>query len=144
MSAEENKAIVRRFYEEVWGKRNLAVADELLDANVVLHTPRQSTANIVDREEYKQMVTYIYTAFPDLQATVEEMIAEGDKVVVRWAWQGTHQGEWQGVAATGKPIRTEGITIFRLANGRIVDDRFQANGLGLMQQIGASPVPGEG
>jgi steroid delta-isomerase-like uncharacterized protein len=144
MSTEENKAIVRRFYEEVWGKRNLAVADELLDAKVVLHTPRQTEANIVDREGYKQIVTYVYTAFPDLQATVEEMIAEGDKVVVRWAWQGTHQGEWQGIAPTGKPIRNEGITIFRLTNGRIVDDRFQGNGLGLMQQLGAIPAPGEG
>jgi predicted ester cyclase len=90
------------------------------------------------------MVNSIYTAFPDLQATIEEMIAEGDKVVVRWAWQGTHQGEWQGIAPTGKQFKNEGITIYTLANGRIVDDRFQANGLGLMQQLGAIPASGDG
>ena len=93
MSVEENKAVVRSFYEEVWGKGNLDVADELLESNVVLHTPGKNREDIVDREEYKQMVTYVYTAFPDLQATVEEIIAEGDKVVVRWAWQGTHQSD---------------------------------------------------
>ena len=90
------------------------------------------------------MVNYIYTAFPDLQAPVEEMIAEGDKVVVRWAWQGTHQGEWQGITATGKQCQIEGITIYSLASGRIVNDRFQVHGLGLLQQLGAIPTPSDG
>ncbi len=72
------------------------------------------------------------------------MIAEGDKVMLRWTWQATHQGEFWGVAPTGKQITYEGISILRLADGKIVDDRFQADMLGLMQQFGAIPAPSEG
>jgi steroid delta-isomerase-like uncharacterized protein len=145
MSVEENKAIVRRFFEEVWNKGKLAVADEVLAPNVVLHIPGHPEDDIIGLAAYKdRVITYLRTAFPDLQNTIEELFTEGDKVVVRWTWCGTHQGEFWGVAPTGKQISYEGISILRLADGKIVDDRFQADMLGLMQQFGAIPAPSEG
>ncbi|MCK6623763.1 MAG: ester cyclase [Anaerolineae bacterium] len=145
MSTETNKAIARRFFEEIWNKGNLAVADELLALNVVLHIPGQPDGDIVGLAAYKvRVITYLRTAFPDLQSTIEEMVAEGDKVVVRWTWRATHRGEFWGVAPTGQQITYEGISILRLADGKIVDDRFQADMLGLMQQFGAIPGPGAG
>ncbi len=137
MSTETNKAVVRRFFEEVWNRGNLAVADEVLAPNVVLHIPGQPEDDVVGLEVYKErVITYLRTAFPDLQSNIEEMIADGNKVVVRWTWRATHQGEFWGVAPTGKQITYEGISILRLADGKIVDDRFQADLLGLMQQFG--------
>ena len=143
MSTETNKAVVRRFFEEVWNKGNLAVADEVLAPNVVLHIPGHPEDDVVGLEAYKErVITYLRTAFPDLQSNIEEIIAEGNKVVVRWIWRATHQGEFWGVAPTGKQITYEGISILRLADGKIVDDRFQADLLGLMQQFGVVPPSG--
>jgi len=144
MSTETNKAITRRFFEEIWNKGNLAVADDVLAPNVVLRIPGQPEADIMGLAAYKErVITYLRAAFPDLQSTIEEMVADGDKVVVRWTWRATHRGEFWGVAPTGKQITYEGISILRLADGKIVDDRFQADLLGLMQQFGAIPAPAE-
>lgn len=145
MSIETTKAIARRFFEEIWNRGNLAAADELLAPHVVLHIPGQPEADIMGLAAYKErVITYLRTAFPDLQSTIEEMVAEEDKVAVRWTWRATHRGEFWGIAPTGKQIAYEGISILRLADGKIVDDRFQADMLGLMQQFGAIPGPGEG
>lgn len=145
MSIETTKAIARRFFEEIWNRGNLAAADELLAPHVVLHIPGQPEADIMGLAAYKvRVITYLRTAFPDLQSTIEEMVAEEDKVAVRWTWRATHRGEFWGIAPTGKQIAYEGISILRLADGKIVDDRFQADMLGLMQQFGAIPGPGAG
>jgi steroid delta-isomerase-like uncharacterized protein len=136
MSIEENKAIARRFFEEVWNSGNLAVADELLAPNIIFHLPGKSEGVIGDRESYKQVVRRNRTAFPDLQEEIEDMIAEGDRVVARWLWQGTHQGEWHGNAPTGKKFTYGGITILRIADGKIVEDWFYSDLLGLQQQLG--------
>ena len=136
MSIEENKAIARRFFEEVWNSGNLAVADELLAPNIIFHLPGKSEGVIGDRESYKQVVRRNRTAFPDLQEEIEDIIAEGDRVVARWLWQGTHQGEWHGNAPTGKKFTYGGITILRIADGKIVEDWFYSELLGLQQQLG--------
>ena len=138
MSIEENKAIARRFFEEVWNSGNLAVADELLAPNIIFHLPGKSEGVIGDRESYKQVVRRNRTAFPDLQEEIEDIIAEGDRVVARWLWQGTHQGEWHGNAPTGKKFTYGGITILRIADGKIVEDWFYSDLLGLQQQLGTS------
>ena len=143
MSTEENKAIARRFFEEVWTKGNLSVADEVLDPNVILHDPRNPADDTIGREAYKQFNVSFRSAFPDMTDTIEELIAEGDKVVVRWTIRATHRGQWQSMAPSGKQLTFGGITILRIVGGKIVDDRFQADLLGFMQQIGAIPSPSE-
>ena len=126
MSTEENKDIVRRDIEEIWNKGNMAVADELLAANFVNHDPVGSpegpeTSNL---EAYKQGIIDFRTDFPDFHVTIEEMIAEGDKVVTRWTCTGTHKGK-SGVfdiAPTGKQVTIEGATIDHIAGGKILEE----------------------
>ena len=137
--SEENKAIVRRVYEQVWSKGNLDVVDELCAADFVLHDPAQP--GIRGPEGYKQIVTGNRTAFPDLQITVEDQLAEGDKVATRWTTTGTHQGEFAGIPATGKRGGVTGTTIARVVGGKIVEERSNWDTLGLLQQLGAIPVP---
>ena len=136
MSIEENKALARRFYEEL-NKRNLGVLDELCAANYVDHHP--GGVEIHGPEELRQMMTGFFTAFPDLRFTVEDLIAEGDKVVARWTSQWTHRGDLQGIAPTGKEGATTGIAILRIVGGKLVEEWAQMDMLGLMQQIGAIP-----
>ena len=138
---EKNKAIARRFFQEVWNNGNLAVADELLAPNIIFHLPGKPEEVIGDRESYKQVVINSRTAFPDLQEEVEDMIAEGDKVVARWMWRGTHLGEWHDHPPTGKKITYGGITILRMVDGRIVEDWFYSDLLGLREQLGMAPEP---
>ena len=127
MSATQNKAIVRRLWEEVWNQNNLAVCDEIFDADYAEHE--------------RSFVPRLRNAFPDLRFTVEDMIAEDDKVVSRYILTGTHQGEFMGIAATGKPVHVDCIWIHRLENDRIVEGRKwgQFDALGMMRQLGAFP-----
>ncbi len=126
MSTEENKDIARRAIEELWNKGNMAVADELLAANFVNHDPvggpeGPETSNL---EAYKQGIIDFRTDFPDFHVTIEEMIAEGDKVVTRWTCTGTHKGK-SGVfdiAPTGKSVTIEGATIDHIAGGKILEE----------------------
>ena len=116
MSTEQNKTIVRRVPEEAWGNGKLAVIDELLDANYASHNAPPGVPP--GPEGVNQYVTLFRTAFPDLHAMVEDVIAEGDKVVTRWTSGGTRQGELFGIPATGKRVTFSGITINRLAGAR--------------------------
>jgi steroid delta-isomerase-like uncharacterized protein len=93
----------------------------------------------MDRAGMKQMVPAFYTAFPDMRYTVEDLIAEGDKVVHRYSFRGTHQGDFMGVPATGKVVTYTGIYISRLAGGKIVEDWCSVDMLGLFQQLGGVP-----
>ncbi len=137
MSLEENKAIELRFFEEVVNKGNLAVIDELVAANFVDRCALPGVAP--DREGYKQFFAAAHSAFPDFHSTLEDMIAEGDKVVQRFTVRGTHKGEWMGIAPTGKQIEVGGIAIHRLAGGKIVEDWASMDMLGMMQQLGVVP-----
>jgi steroid delta-isomerase-like uncharacterized protein len=140
MSAEETKAIVERFWEEVWNKKNLKIVDELLPDNVVIHN---FGAVVEGREAWRQSFTPFFTAFPDLKLTVELTIIEGDRMAVRWAATGTHTGDFRGIAPTGKQINIAGVAIYRVAEGKIVEGWSQPDTLGLLQQIGAIPTPGK-
>jgi steroid delta-isomerase-like uncharacterized protein len=141
MSTEENKAIARRWSEEVWGKGNLAAIDELLATDFVFNYPAPGATP--DREGYKQTVTMLCAPLTDIHATMEDMIAEGDKVAVRWTWGGTHSGgEYMGVAPTGKQVTITGISIIRIVGGKIVEEWGEIDNLGLLQQLGVVPPMG--
>ncbi len=138
--SEENKALVRRLIEETWNEGNLAVVDELLSPGYVLHV---AAPKLPDREGYKQVVSMYRTALPDLRFAIEDMVAEGDKVVVRLTIRGTHKGEYMGISPTGKQVAMTAIAIRRIEGGRIVEEWVETDRLGLMQQMGVVPSPGQ-
>jgi len=140
MSAHENKALARRGIEEVFGRGNLAVADEVYANDFVGHSPPDE---IKGHEAIKQFASMWRSAFPDLQFTIEDQIAEGDKVVTRWTARGTHEGELQGIAPTGKQVTMSGITVSRIAGGRIVEGWTNRDALGMLVQLGVVPPPGQ-
>ena len=139
MTEEENKALNRRFVEEVINQGNTDAIDELIDPGVVDHAAPPGFPT--GREGAKQFFAMMRSAFPDLHLTIEDMIAEGDKVVMRSTWSGTHQGEFMGVPATGRRVTVGGIDISRCADGRMVEHWEQFDALGLMQQLGVVPPP---
>ena len=139
MSTDENKAIARRLYEEGFNAHNPDVFDELFAADFGQHVASTLPGTWGDREAAKQTFATIFGAFPDWQVTVEDMIAEGDKVVGRYTAQGTQRGEFMGIPATGKPITTTVIDIFRIANGKIAEHWVESDTLGMMQQLGVIP-----
>jgi predicted ester cyclase len=139
MSTEENKAIVRRFFEEGPSKGNLIDADKLLSPDFTMYTPLPASPGIKGIHE---VITTCRAAFEHLNVTIEDMIAEGDNVAARFTAQGIHKGDFMGLQATGKPITMTGIEIFRIKDGRIVELWGEANLLGLMQQLGILSEPG--
>jgi len=135
---ENNKAIVRRYFEE-WGNHgDPRAADELIAADVTLRNP---PAVVTSLNDYKKGMAAFHTAFPDLHFTVEEMVAEGDQVVVRWSLRATHLGVYQGKPATGKPVLVTGMSWFRLARGKIQEITVSMDRLGQWQQLGWLPEP---
>ena len=134
MSAEENKALVRRAGEIV---DNPDIIDEVYPPDLVWHEPDQ---DIQGTEQAKQFVSMYKTAFPDIKATGEDQIAEGDKVVTRWTIRGTHQGEIEEFGPpTGKQAELQGITIHRIEGGKIVEEWNRYDNLSLLQQLGLAP-----
>ena len=139
MSTEDNKALVRRFYEDAFNQRNLALVNELCSTTHVFHNP---PTTLHGREEFKQLLSVYLTAFPDARFTVEDEIAEGEKVTSRYTFRGTHQGELMGIPPTGKQVTVTGIIINRIAGGQSVEGWLNFDALGLLQQIGAIPAMG--
>ncbi len=140
--SEENKARSRRFIEEVWNQGNMAVVDEIVAPDFVNHTaldPNEAPGP----EPTKAFVTAMRTAFPDLQVKVDDMVAEGDMTVSRWTATGTHRGDFMGIPATNKVGTTSGMTMSRHKGGKIVEAWAQQDMMGLMQQLGVVPMPGE-
>jgi steroid delta-isomerase-like uncharacterized protein len=140
MSTEDNKAVVRRFYEEVMNQKNRAVLDQVFDLNVVDHFAPPGTPGGL--EGARQTLGMFLSAFPDLHFTVEDLIAEGDKVVARATLSGTQQGTFMGIPATGKHVTIRGIEINRFEGGKSVEHWVEMDTLGLMQQLGVIPPPG--
>ena len=141
MSTEDNKAAVRRFYEEVINKKNLAAIDEFIDPHGIDHAlPPGMPGGI---EGSKQFIGMYLTAFPDLHFTVEDMIAEGDRVVSRLTTRGTHKGALMGIPPTGKQVTITGIDINRIVGGKSVEHWLEMDTMGMMQQIGVIPAPGQ-
>jgi len=139
MTVEENKALLRRYGEEVFGKGNVALSDEFLSPDYVHHDPGVPPG----REGRIQMAEMHRTAWSDLDFTVEDLVAEGDKVAFRWTISGTHVGEWMGIPPTGKRVTWSGIGIHRIVDGKIVESWDMVDNLGLMQQLGIVPPPGQ-
>jgi len=136
--SEHNKAIVRRLFEELWNKGNLSLADELFAPNYAHHDP--STPDVGrGPESEKKRATLYRTAFPDLRLTIEDIIAEGETVMVRWSCRASHKGDFGGIAPTGKQFNISGMTITRLSNGKMAEGWVNWDALGLMQQLGAVP-----
>lgn len=131
--SEQNKAIVRRFFEEVWNRNNLDLADELLAVDYVDHNaPPGSTGGI---EGYKQSVAMFRSAFPDINFVLDDILGEGDRVAIRLTGRGTHQGNFIGIAPTGKQVSFGGMTFIRLQNGKIVERWGLSDMPGLIQQL---------
>ncbi len=140
--SETNKTVVRRLFEEVWNTGNLPVTDELFAPNYVHH---DSSTPDVGRgpESEKKRATLYRTAFPDLRLTIEDIIAEGETVMARWSCRGTHKGDLSGIAPTGKQFTISGISIARIANGKMAEGWVNWDALGLMQQLGVVPELGK-
>jgi len=143
MSTEDNKAIMRRFYEEVMNQKNLAAIDDFLAPTFVNHSALQLGMPGGGIEEVKQYLSMLLTTFPDLHYTIEDMIAEGDKVVARLTVSGTQQGAFLGIPSTGKHATISDVEIVGIANGKLVEIWVQADFLGLLQQLGVVPIPGQ-
>jgi len=133
-------AMTQRSIEEAWNKGDLSVADELFAADVV-HTGPPSTGAVTNGiEEQKQFITAVRTAFPDVKFTIDRgMLARANRVTVQWTFSGTHQGEFMGVAATGKKVTNSGISILTFAKGKIVDTYAMWDPLNLWRQLGVDP-----
>ena len=138
--SEENKALARRYVEEVVNKGNLAVIDELAAADFVEHNPFPGQAPGIEGE--KQLIGMMRAAFPDLHSTIEDVIAEGDKVVLRATTRGTHKGEFMGIPPTGKQVTVTEIHIMRFVGGKGVEHWAEVDMMGMMQQLGVAPTPG--
>lgn len=143
MSAEENKALMRRFMEEVVNGKNLAVIDELVTADFVEHEELPAEA-AGGREGVKQFFGALFNAFPDLHATVDDMVAEEDRVAVRGTWRGTHQGEFMGIPPTGKTATFAVFDIVRVRDGKVTDHWGLSDNMALMQQLGVAAPTGQG
>jgi steroid delta-isomerase-like uncharacterized protein len=140
MSTEEVKDVFRHDLAELWNKGNLALADEIFTADVVLHgAPPELPPGV---EGVKQVISMYRAAFPDFYVTDEDVIAEGDKIVSRWSWIGTQKGELFGIPPTGQQVTVTGITINRFADGKIAEVWSAADQLGMMQQLGVIPSEG--
>lgn len=137
----DDKAIVRRLYEEVWNKRRLEVVDELISPSHSLNDPVASGSQI-GPELYKRRVVDFTTSFPDLRFTLEDTITEKEKFVVSWIISGTQKGEFMDIPATGRKVSVEGITIHHITNGKILDSCARWDVLGLMRQLGHAPPLG--
>jgi steroid delta-isomerase-like uncharacterized protein len=137
--SEENKAIFRRYVEEVGNEGNLDLVDEIF-SDYVSHQPDGS---VLERgpEDVKQFMGEFRSAFPDFHTTIEDQIAEGDRVATRWTMRGTHEGEFRGISPTGKQIAVTGIGIFRFSDGKVVESWDNFDQLGMMQQLGVASSP---
>ena len=140
MSTEANKAIVVQLYEEIFNKGDLDLADKMIAPNAINHDPQLPPGVPSGPQGLKAAVIMLRSAYPDDHHTIEDLIAEGDKVVVRLTHSGTHQGAFLGLPPTGKHITNTSIHIFRFADGQLVEAWANRDDLGLMQQLGANPA----
>jgi steroid delta-isomerase-like uncharacterized protein len=129
--AEAQQALVARFVDEFWNRGNFDAADELMTRDAVIHEPVAGTP-----EDLKAVALAIRTAFPDWHSTIEEMLVDGDRVVERWTGRGTHRGELQGIAPTGKRVAVPGVVFYRIADRKIAEFRGQFDRMSLLQQLG--------
>jgi steroid delta-isomerase-like uncharacterized protein len=138
--ASDNKTFVRSTVEAIWRTGDATLIDEHMAADYVLHKP--PTGFAPNREGLKGILQAMHRAFPDLRMTVEDVIAEEDKVVQRRRYEGTHQGELFGIPATGKSVNVSQIIVSRVANGKFAEEWAETDFLGMLQQLGVVPAMG--
>ena len=141
MSTEDNKTLMRRFFEEVYTKKNLAAIEEFIAPNHIDHSAAAAGLP-VGAEGSRQAIGMMLTGFPDLHVTVEDMIAEGDKAVVRMTMRGTQQGAFGSISPTGKQVAVSTIDIVRIEGGKIAEEWGIDDMLGMLQQLGVVPAMG--
>lgn len=141
MTIQENKSLVRRLMEEVFNRGNFEVASEIVPADYHSHDPLPGEAP--GRAGMAANIQAIRTAFPDVRFEAEQILAEGDRVVVRWRAMGTQRGAFVGIPATGKTSVTIGMTMYRVAGGQIVESWNNWDALGMLQQLGVLPQPAD-
>jgi predicted ester cyclase len=129
-----NRETVRRLFEEGMNRDQVAVIDQIIGADYVDATGERGP------NAFKQVMTRLRTAFPDLSYTVDDILGEGDKVAVRWHWTGTHRGPFRGVAPTERSVTNSGAAIFHLRNGQVVASALETDRLGFLQSIGVVPA----
>ena len=139
MSTEDNKALVRRIFEEGINQNHPGVFDQLIASSYVNHDIPAPSPGL---EGFKMIIGLFLAAFPDMRVTLEEELVEGDKVITRGYFTGTHKGDFQGIPPTGKQVKVKYIDIWRVADGKMVENWVQMDQLGLMQQLGVIPTPG--
>jgi steroid delta-isomerase-like uncharacterized protein len=133
--------LARRFAKELLNAENLAAADELLADDFAARLP--GVSRIEGKEAFKERLQHWRAAFPDWRVSIEELIAECDKVAVRWRCEATHRGPLKDIAPTGKRVNWTANDILRIENGRIAESTVEQDMLGLMRQLGAAPEPNE-
>ncbi|MDQ5823153.1 MAG: ester cyclase [Chloroflexota bacterium] len=138
MSLEENKALVRRLIEEDLNLTNLTAANEIIAEDFFDHTNPPGMQHGLDG--HKQIVALFSRSFPDLKWTINDMIAEGDKVAIRVSMEATHLGDFFGIPPTGNRVMVEGIHVLRCANGKIAEHWGNNDDMGLMRQLGVVPA----
>jgi steroid delta-isomerase-like uncharacterized protein len=139
-STESHKRVVRRFYIEAWNNKKLEILEETHHPNWTHQDPSNPEDMHGGPEGNRARLAQVMAAFPDIHYTLEDLIAEGDRVVVRFTVTGTHQGVFAGIPATGKQVRMSGIIIHRIQDGKIIEDWVVRDTLGLMQQLGVIPT----
>lgn len=144
MSANEIKALTRRFFEEMnkGEAAAMAVTEKSVATNFVFHGA--TGEDIRGLKDFKQHLSLLYSGFPDGHFTIDDIVVEGDKVTTRWTLTGTHKGEFMGIPPTNKKVKMWAITIDRVAGGKFVEEWERADTLGFMQQLGVAPTSGKG
>ena len=138
--SEANKAIIRR-YRQAHNQNDMAALDEIVSADIISHSALPELP--AGREGGKMAHQGSLAAFPDGRTTTDDLVAEGDKVVERFTFVGTHKGDFLGIPATGKQVKVTGMSIFRIANGKIVEHWGENDGMGLLMQLGVLPAPSQ-
>jgi len=140
MSTEENTAVSRRFHAAI-GKGSAQAVQAELAPNFVAHFP--GIPGPLDTEGFKQLVNVFGSGFPESHFDIDDEFTAEDKVVTRWTYRAVHSGEFQGLAPTGKQVAMTGITILQIAGGKVVENSVELDQLGLLQQLGVVPAPGQ-
>jgi steroid delta-isomerase-like uncharacterized protein len=140
MSAEDNKVLVRRWFEELFNEAKLDLADEIVTPDHVSYDT-STPEHLPGPEGERQLVTLVRGAFPDGRITIEDLVAEGDRVAVRWTFRGTHRGGFMGVSPTGKEVEMGAMDLFRVAGGKIAETWSNVDMMSMMRQLGAIRTP---
>ena len=136
MAEQEKVALMRRWFQEIWNEGRTEIVRELLAPNIVGIGTAEHDSPISSPDDFLQLVATMRGAFPDMRFTVEDAFGEGDRVCVRWSMKATHTGDHLGIAATGKPVTINGVTIVKFEDGKIVAGWDNWDQLGLLVQIG--------